>query len=404
MPRTEPVTDEDVLSYLAEAGRVMSGANLGKLHDAVKGLGDVHSGTCDLGQDCPVSTIYHETVTDAPLDGDFMPLVEKAIGKDGVVPIKVIAPGWGASGYYSRGVLERDGPATFPAGTKMYWNHPTAQEARDRPERDLRDLAAETVSPATFREGPAGPGLYADAKVFGHYAPVLEDLASSIGVSIRASGKATIGEADGKRGQIIERIVPGNNSIDFVTAPGAGGKVLSLFEAARGGAPTPAPRKGEDTTMNEAEIKALQESVTAKDTELKDLREKATAAEASAQRAGEALILREARDLAQTALAKVQLPDVTRARLVETIAANPPVKDGKLDTDAIGKTIEETYKAEVKYLTEATGAGSIRGMGSADGGSGPKDATIEESEKELARAFARIGLNESTAKIAAAGR
>ena len=51
-----------------------------------------------------------------------VPLIEGK-GKNSIVPIKIIQPGWGSSGYYPKDVLERDGPNVFTKGTKMYINH-----------------------------------------------------------------------------------------------------------------------------------------------------------------------------------------------------------------------------------------------------------------------------------------
>jgi hypothetical protein len=58
----------------------------------------------------------------------FVPLLEQAVRRDGTIPLKLIQPGWGSSGYYSAEVLERDGPKVFPLGTQMFWNHATQSE------------------------------------------------------------------------------------------------------------------------------------------------------------------------------------------------------------------------------------------------------------------------------------
>ena len=167
------------------------------------------------------------------ITGDFHKLTEKALRRDGTAPIKLIAPGWGSSGYYPAEVLERDGPTLFRAGTKMYWDHPTVSEEMERPEGSLRNLAAVLISDARWDgQGVEGPGLYADAKIFEGYQSAVNEMAPHIGVSIRASGRATQGEAEGRRGPIIQALTAAA-SVDFVTEPGAGGRILQLFEAAR---------------------------------------------------------------------------------------------------------------------------------------------------------------------------
>jgi hypothetical protein len=176
-----------------------------------------------------------------PIREQFIPLVERAVRRDGTIAIKMIQPGWGTSGYYSRDVLERDMPTAFPPGTHMYWNHPTLSEQAERPERDLRDLAAVTVSAPRFQEdGPAGPGVYADAKVFGGYAETIDEIAEHIGTSILGAGVAEVGEAEGRKGRIVKEISQGY-SVDFVTRPGAGGAIVSIFESAPGAARLPEP-------------------------------------------------------------------------------------------------------------------------------------------------------------------
>lgn len=171
----------------------------------------------------------------------YSPLSEKAVRRDGTVGIKIIGPGWGSSGYYDRAVLERDVPRAFPPGTHMYWNHPTMSEAVERPERDLRDLAAVTVSTPRWEDsGSQGPGMYAEAAVFSGYKETVDQIAEHIGVSIMGEGATEIGKAEGRQGPIVKEIARGA-SIDFVTKPGAGGKVLKIFESAPGGERLPAP-------------------------------------------------------------------------------------------------------------------------------------------------------------------
>jgi hypothetical protein len=340
------------------------------------------------------------TLQEASLAGDFIPLMEKAVRKDGTIPIKIIQPGWGSSGFYPTEVLKRDGPQVFTKGLKMYWNHPTPQQEAERPERDLNDLAAELTSDAAWQaNGAAGPGLYADARVFEAYKASVDDLAGSIGVSIRALGKAQSGQAEGKSGPIISELSAAR-SVDFVTVPGAGGQILSLFEAARQmpavtnlkTAQETAVHPNQEEGMNEKE---LQEANAALQKQLDETK-------ADNAKKQEALILREAKDVAGTVLAKSSLPDVTKARLIENLVNKAPVKDGKLDVEAFGKQITEAVKAEVKYLTEATGIGTIKGLGeSAADDEEPEGETVQESLEE---SFVALGLDEKTAKKAAKGR
>lgn len=150
--------------------------------------------------------------------------------KPGVFRIDLITPGWGSSGYYSPQVLEAAAAdQVFPAGTHMYIDHQTAVEQMDRPEGSIMNLAAVLTEDATWN----GTTLSARAKVFSSYAPALAEMREAIGVSIRASAEVSQGEADGRRGQIIERLVEAT-SVDFVTKPGRGGRIAEVLESALG--------------------------------------------------------------------------------------------------------------------------------------------------------------------------
>jgi len=337
--------------------------------------------------------------------GEFIPLIEKAMRRDGTIPLKVIQPGWGSSGYYSPELLERDGPNVFRAGTQMFWDHQTATDEAERPEGSLSNLAAVLVSDARWdAQGADGPGLYADAKPFGEYKEAIEELAPHIGVSIRASGRASQGEADGRKGPVIESITSAK-SIDFVTKPGAGGKVIEMFEAARPGTDTADQVSGvESATPTDEEHDDMSEQLAKQLTEATGRLEQLEQTNARLQ---EALLLRDARDFVSTHIAGSTLPDVTKSRLVESLVQNPPIAQGQLDRDAYATRIDEAVKTETEYLQQVSGYGSgrITGMGSASQqGGGYQDVDDAAIQKRMADAFQRMGLNESESAHAANGR
>lgn len=142
--------------------------------------------------------------------------------------VKVIESGWGSSGYYGASMLSEYGPKVFKAGTKVFMNHPSASEASDRPERDVHQLAGKLVTNAVFQEN----GLYADIEFYSHYAPIIQEMANDVGLSIHALGNAVEGEAEGRQGPIIESLVEDPfTSVDVVTVAGAGGKFVALLES-----------------------------------------------------------------------------------------------------------------------------------------------------------------------------
>lgn len=144
--------------------------------------------------------------------------------------IQIITPGWGTSGYYSAEVLERAAEErVIPAGTHMYFNHASESERHDRPERDVRDIAAVLAEDARWD----GTRLFGEADIMAPHAELIEALAPYIGVSISGSATDIVeGEAEGRRGPIIEGLAA-VNSVDFVTHAGREGRVLEVLESAR---------------------------------------------------------------------------------------------------------------------------------------------------------------------------
>lgn len=311
------------------------------------------------------------------LVGDLTPLQESAVREDGTARIKLIQPGWGSTGYYSPAVLE-GAASVFPAGLKMFWDHPTMSEEFERPERSLRDLAGELTSDAVWDpNGPAGAGLYADAKVFSPYRDVLNEIAPSTGVSIVAYGKVENGTAEGKSGALITELVAAD-SVDYVTTPGAGGQVLSLIEAAR-------------QRMNPKEDVPVME--VDKDPKFLEERKSRLAAE-------RLLVERDAKDLVATKLVESQLPESARKRIAGALAkAESPAKDGKLDEAEMSKRIEAAITEQREYLAELTEAGQIRGMGGAT-----PTGDDKETDAALVAAFESLGHTPESAKVAARGR
>lgn len=398
------------------AGRVLSRANESKLRNALAALSEVLALLDVDPEDMDAMDDMDDVDTaEAAMGAEFVPLVEGTLRRDGTVPVKLIQPGWGSSGFYPAEVLERDGPVVFPAGTKMYWNHPTLSEEAERPEGDLRNLAAELVSGARWEAaGAAGPGLYADAKVFGPYQAAVEELAPHIGVSIRAAGRAVAGEADGRTGRIVQQLVNAR-SVDFVTEPGAGGRIIAMFEAARGrrgegeigreGVDRPSPVATRPSIDNGAlqaqeaiEMEELQTQLAEAQQQIEELR-------TANARLAEALVLRDAHALAGEVLAEANLPDVTRRRLLGQVATNPPVgEDGQLDALALRQRVTEAITAEQQYLAEAAGygAGRIQGIG----GQQAQGNQVDEAavQARMAEAFQSLGLSEASARAAANGR
>lgn len=380
---------------LTREERISLSSAIGGALDAFRSV--VETGAAQLYTRDPWSEPALSTnVVESAIDGGFVALVEKAVRRDGTIPLKLIQPGWGSSGYYAKEVLERDGPVVFKPGTKMFWNHPSAVEDAERPEGDLNALAAELISAARWQDGGAeGAGLYADAKVFEAYQKPVEDLAAHIGVSIRASGRAVQGEAEGRKGPIIQSIVSAR-SVDFVTEPGAGGRIVQMFEAARPG------KVGQLVSEPVGQSKGKGVDMTDVEKQFKEASDRLAALEEQNARLRESLLLRESRDFVFEQLVASTLPEVTKVRLAQSLGANPPVKDGALDTEVFAARIEEAVTAEREYLA-SVGAhnGQVTGMG---GGAASAKVDPEAAGKRLKEGFTALGLSEKEAAHAMNGR
>ena len=345
------------------------------------------------------------------LAGDPVVLREGSL-QDEIVPIKVIQPGWGSSGYYPPEVLERDGPQVFTAGTKMFWDHATESEERERPEGSLDDLAGELITNAQWNEhGREGPGLYADAKVFGRFKDAVNELAPHIGVSIRALGKAEKGEVEGRKGPIIKEISAAR-SVDFVTIPGAGGKVVQLFEAYRDAVPEnpylPEDyRESLENQEHEAEAVMDEKAIQELKDQLQEALDRVTELDTiNTALRGHANKL-SAEKVAREALRDIELPEPSKERVL-TLAVEgelPLGENGALDQDALIAKVKEAASAERAYVASLTEAGGdVRGLG-ASGSSDNGGAKLKESLKSM---WLKLGKSvdeaEKLATIAANGR
>lgn len=331
----------------------------------------------------PITQVSAPAQESAELTGELVPLVEKAVKADGQIKIKVIQAGQGSSGWYPEDVLKRDGPKAFVSGLHMHLDHPSVSEESDRPERSVTTLAGTLTSDARWEEqGPAGPGLYADAKVRSDLAPLIEELAPHIGVSIRALGKAGTRDIDGKKVRTIEAIDQAR-SVDFVTVAGAGGKVLDLVESARSRRAQPTEGNNDVKELEEAQgrIKTLEETIAEQGKVIARLHE--------------ANVLREAHGIVIEALAATSLPKLTRDRLAGALTANATIKDGALDREALMAAIEAAVKDAAAELAEATGGNPVRGMGATV----PKD---EDVRAGLIESFVAAGYSKEIAERMAA--
>jgi hypothetical protein len=159
----------------------------------------------------------------------------------GKLLIQLITPGWGSSGYYSPKLLEQAAAdKVFAKGTQMHIDHMSSTERREQPAGSVKTLAAVLTEDATWD----GERLVAEAMLGSQYRDVITEFAEYIGTSIAAGADVTIGEAEGRKGTIVEKLYPDAlNRVDFVTVAGRGGKVEKVLESIAG--------RAEEATAND---------------------------------------------------------------------------------------------------------------------------------------------------------
>ncbi len=134
----------------------------------------------------------------------------------------------GSSGFYPADVLRRDGAGAFPAGTHIYFDHPTRSDEEERPERSVKEMAGVLLDDAAFEDSVDGRGLFARVQFFEDVKDMVGFRAGHIGLSIRAAGQIT----ETPQGQRVVQSISHGLSVDLVTRAGAGGRLVTMTESA----------------------------------------------------------------------------------------------------------------------------------------------------------------------------
>lgn len=308
--------------------------------------------------------------------------VQEAAGAKSDYEIKLISPGPGAMAEYPADVLRRDGPAAFPANTKIYLNHPfTEAEMKQSPgNRDVTRFAGVTTTPAQWKEShPQGPGLYARMKVFSDHAQALQEKAPHLGMSVILHGKQLMEGSKRvvRNGLPVLGSIDVGESVDIVSKAGAGGLILS--EAAKPGNST------QEGGMSPDEVKRLVEA---------ELR--------AARLPGEAE--REANRL----LVNLSFTPEQKQYVAESVCSRSiPTKDGALDTEEFGKMV----LAEAQRYGRSLPPGRITGMGIAPVQAALKpeeiaarEAASKAEKEDMIKVYESMGMPHSAAVFAAEGR
>ena len=304
------------------------------------------------------------------LVSDYMPLTEATVDSKGKANLVVIRPGFNSSKgrYYPQDMLARDFKVF--EGVKMYADHPSESDEKQRPERSIRDWVATLQNVHVGTDGAIlGEATIVEPWMQAKLATLRDKgMLSEMGISINAVGNATKTEIQGVKTNLIEKIVRAR-SVDFVTEAGAGGTVnvfesgaeqtdIDLIDITQLREHRPDLIKlveADIETKNKQEVKkhmeiteevkTLQESNETLLKENAELKAKITEADKAKAKA-------EAQAIITEAIAKATLPDAAKAKLTEQF---------KLAEKADG--IAEAIKAEGDYLAKITEAGKVKNLG-----------------------------------------
>lgn len=295
-----------------------------------------------------------ETAILESVPADFVSLlpVEEASTEEGFAPVRIIKPGWGSSGYYSADVLRKSAEEGTFDGAHMHWDHRTSEE---RPERSTQKWAGVIVEGSTRYEenGAEGAGVYGKAYVFPHWRNAVESMRSHIGLSIVGSGKTKYGKVGDRSGPIFESL--NINDVDFVTRPGAGGKITKQFAGFAESKPAQAETEESETeTMPETKtqetetpaVEALVQKAVAEQT--KALQETFTKQLEEIQGASR---LQRSMDEARFVVNQSNLPDPAKERVTTLLLADTRLAES--ESNAV-KIAQEAIESERKYIEQFT--------------------------------------------------
>jgi hypothetical protein len=326
----------------------------------------------------------------------------------GVLSIRVIEAGKNKSGsrYYPAPVLKRD--HKIFEGAKMFANHQTEAEAKTRPEGDVNNWVASLTSTTWDESAKAVMGkVTVIDPVFKAKLDTLNEngLLPEMGVSIRAIGEAVDAEVDGERTNMVERFIAAR-SVDFVTYPGAGGRVEAMesdhadeFDADLMTEAQLRERRPDLVELIESNALARGEEMKTIEQQLKEAQDLAASEK---KRADEATAkLQEAETATKKATASVELTRLlTESKLPEKAQAKLKKQFAEA-TEATG--MAEAITEEKEYISSFAPATGVKGMGAGD--NKVQESAEDKGKANLEEAFALLpGFSTEQAKIAARGR
>lgn len=347
----------------------------------------------------------------------------------GELEITFIQPGLNTSGqrFYPKETIA-EGISLF-SGKKMFLNHASLQELSQRPERSLTEWVS-TIK-ETWVDPSTGAGKAKVKVVQTWFKNFLKDLQEAgalpdIGVSIFATGKTKPGTINGKSTNIVEKFQTAM-SVDWVTEPGAGGRVDAIweshrplmikeqelnvlesmkpaealaqikesrpdiYEAVRAEFAQSAQTEAEKAAA-EAEKKAQDDRIAALEQQIQESDERATKAEADAL--ATRVATRHAEIITES-LAEAKLPELAKERVAAQVQ---PITqdDGELDEVKVKESIVSLIKAEENYVAAMLKAGGkgagVQGLGESGGATPTTAPDVTAVDRVTADIDRRLGI------------
>lgn len=161
--------------------------------------------------------------------GNIVELREGFDATKGTLTVRVIQPGMNSSKsrFYPAEVLKRD-HGIFN-GQKMFADHQTEAQQKAQPEGSVNNWVGQLTRVWPEEDGTImGEAQIIDPTFKAKLSSLADKgLLKEMGISIRAIGEATTKEVEGVETRYVESLLSAR-SVDFVTYPGAGGRVLAI--------------------------------------------------------------------------------------------------------------------------------------------------------------------------------
>lgn len=316
--------------------------------------------------------------------------------------IKIIEEGFNVrkTRFYTAESLNK--AAKLFEGKKMYINHESDWTTRERGARDLRDWVAniKTVEVALTSEGKTA--LYGNIVIHEpFFIDRLKKLRESkmlheLGVSINAYADGERKDVEGTTTNVINEFIEAS-SVDFVSEPGAGGRVENFKESIGG---------ENDMDLKDLTIEKIKESrpdlMKAIEDKIKESIQPATQTQEPATKpetddAELKMQSREARldrkELLTDIIAASSLPANAKERVRESVLNSDVImKDGRLDITKTKESISKTIESEENYIKDLTSAKVTEG----NSGTQPQESQkVFESLQSSLDAWCGISVKEA---------